>query len=548
VAQADLVGVVLDGRYRVIEPIGHGAMGIVYRGERIHLGRTVAIKVLHDSLPNELAGRQRFELEARAMARLEHPHCVAVLDVGLHEGRPYVVMEMVSGDSLRDVMDGGPLDIARAASIMRQVLSGLAHAHELGIVHRDIKPANLILGHKTGLGDQVKILDFGLARSLDSTSARLTTGIVLGTPAYMAPEQCRDSTVDARSDLYACGVMLFEMLTGRKPFESAKDDPIEIVGKHLNQPPPRLADIRPDVNFGGLEGVVLRALSKDPDERFPHAQEFTEALDEAVRGHTQPVPVVEPQEVADAPVVPVPPTAPASSPMLTRAPSEAFEAPNLPPPPDAISLDPARVRKRQLQIAGGVVGGAMLFALVASMCGGGGEPSAARTPDAVVAVTPPPPPPPPIVDASVAMSVDAAGPAAAVDAMVLPDDPADAALMLANAKASANDVEGALVILAKAHKEFVANPDIPYLAGKLYFSKQRYGEGLASLREAVRLFPGYQEEPELIKLVVDAFLSTPSRNADIARFLHDSIGKPAVPYLQEQAAKNPRAEAELKRF
>jgi eukaryotic-like serine/threonine-protein kinase len=201
VPEADLVGAVLDGRYRVIEPIGHGAMGIVYRGERIKLGRAVAIKVLHDSLPHELAGRQRFELEARAMAQLEHPHCVAVLDVGLHEGRPYVVMDFVSGQDLRTLIGTGRVGVERAVGMVKQVLSGLAHAHELGIVHRDIKPANLIVGHKTGIGDQVKILDFGLARSLDPDQKRLTTGMVLGTPSYMAPEQCRGGVIDARTDL-----------------------------------------------------------------------------------------------------------------------------------------------------------------------------------------------------------------------------------------------------------------------------------------------------------------------------------------------------------
>jgi serine/threonine-protein kinase len=283
VPEADLVGVVLDGRYRVIEPIGHGAMGIVYRGERVKLGRAVAIKVLHDELPHELAGRKRFELEARAMAQLEHPHCVAVLDVGLHEGRPYVVMDFASGTDLRKLLgDTGRLEPERAVGLVRQVLSGLAHAHELGIVHRDIKPANLMVGHKTGIGDQLKILDFGLARSLDPDAKKMTGGIVLGTPSYMAPEQIRGAVIDARTDLYAVGVLLFELLTGRKPFESAADDPVEVVGKHLHTPPPRLVDIVPEVKWGALEEVVARALAKTPEARYPNAAELSGALEAAI--------------------------------------------------------------------------------------------------------------------------------------------------------------------------------------------------------------------------------------------------------------------------
>ena len=164
VTEGDLSGAVLDGRYKVLEALAEGAMGVVYRAERLKLGRIVAIKVLHDSLPSELSSRKRFEIEAMAMAKLEHPHCAAVLDVGLHDGKPFVVMDFVSGEDLKSVIAKGPMPVPRALEIMRQVLSGLAHAHELGIVHRDIKPANIILSQKAGLGDHVKILDFGLAR------------------------------------------------------------------------------------------------------------------------------------------------------------------------------------------------------------------------------------------------------------------------------------------------------------------------------------------------------------------------------------------------
>ncbi|HSK00564.1 MAG TPA: serine/threonine-protein kinase, partial [Kofleriaceae bacterium] len=294
--RADLTGAVLDGRYRVIEPVAQGAMGVVYRAERIKLGRIVAIKVLHESLPAELSSRRRFEVEAMAMAKLEHPHCAAVVDVGLHEDRPFVVMDFVSGQDLRSVITAeAPLPIPRAIEMMRQILSGLAHAHEHGIIHRDIKPANLVLSQKAGLGDHVKILDFGLARLGQDSS--LTTGIVVGTPSYMAPEQIRGQPIDGRVDVYACGVVLFELLTGDKPFVSAKDDPIEVCSLHLKQAPPRLADRRPGVEFGELEAVVARALAKSASERFASAVEFAAALDAIVPRRATPVagvPALEP--------------------------------------------------------------------------------------------------------------------------------------------------------------------------------------------------------------------------------------------------------------
>jgi eukaryotic-like serine/threonine-protein kinase len=311
VERGDLIGAVLDGRYRVIEPIAEGAMGVVYRAERVKLGRIVAIKVLHDVLPEELSGRKRFEIEARAMARLEHPHCASVLDVGIHNDRPYVVMDFVSGQNLRDLTARGPQPIPRAAEIVRQVLSGLAHAHELGIIHRDIKPANIVLSHKTGLGDHVKILDFGLARLHESghSGQNLTSGIVVGTPAYMAPEQIRGDRLDHRADLYASGVLLFELLTGQKPYHSENDDPLEVCRMHLKADIPRLDARLPGTEFGELEAVVRKALAKRADDRYASAQDFADALDAVVprRTSTQPlspvprsgpVPVVVPAAVA----------------------------------------------------------------------------------------------------------------------------------------------------------------------------------------------------------------------------------------------------------
>jgi tRNA A-37 threonylcarbamoyl transferase component Bud32 len=281
----DLSGTVLDGRYKVIAPLSEGAMGSVYRGERLQLGRAVAIKVMHEALPDELSSRQRFEREAKLMAMLEHPHCVSVIDFGVHDEKPYLVMEYVRGTSLQEVLEKEHrLDIPRAAKIVEQVLSGLGHAHELGIIHRDIKPANIMVTSQTGLGEQVRILDFGLAR-LAEGSTKLTTGIVVGTPNYMAPEQCKGGDIDARTDLYACGVMLFEMLTGRKPFLA--DDPLQVVRKHLLEPPPTMHAVEPRVDFGELEAVVAKALAKSPGERYESAVEMSKAVEVAAAKHVK---------------------------------------------------------------------------------------------------------------------------------------------------------------------------------------------------------------------------------------------------------------------
>jgi serine/threonine-protein kinase len=287
VDRRDLTGQVLDARYRIIAPVGQGGMGSVYRAEDIKLGRTVAVKVINEHVPAEMASRRRFSREAQAMAKLEHPHCASILDVGMHDDQPFVVMDFVSGQSLDALVVDGPVPIARAVELTRQILFGLAHAHEHGIIHRDIKPSNIVLSQKAGMGDHVKILDFGLAK-LNQENSNLTAGVAVGTPSYMAPEQIRGLLLDARADIYACGVLLFELLTGTKPFRSQSGDPLAICMMHLNDPPPRLADAAPGIDFGALEEVVRHALAKDRDHRFSNAEAFANALATAIPDHAVP--------------------------------------------------------------------------------------------------------------------------------------------------------------------------------------------------------------------------------------------------------------------
>ena len=501
-ASPSLVGVVLDGRYRVLDSIAEGAMGVVYRAERVKLGRIVAIKILHDELPSELSSRKRFEIEAMAMAKLEHPHCAAVLDVGVHEEKPFVVMDFVSGQNLKELIAAGPVPIPRAVEIVRQTLSGLAHAHELGIIHRDIKPANIVLSQKAGLGDHVKILDFGLARFNQETS-NLTTGIVVGTPSYMAPEQIRGIEIDKRADIYAVGILLFELLTGKKPFLSVKDDPVEVCAMHLKHKPPTLASQLPGTDFGELEAVVAKALAKSPADRYATAEEMSAALSHKPLTPAVGVPVQAPS--------PPPPVVVATPPAPTPA-----AAPQLP--------------MKKIAFAGGGV--LLVIVIVAIVAGRGGKKH-----ETVLARG----------DAAVAKQDDP-------NITIEKGDPVGDALSKANELASNGRRESAIDLLLSARKMYPDDARVAYLIGKLYFSKLFYSDGLKHLRDAVRLDPALKSDPELIKTVLKAFNTTPSYDRSLAGFLHDQIGDAARPYLEETAQSHPnasiraRAESELRRY
>ncbi|MEO8699161.1 MAG: protein kinase [Kofleriaceae bacterium] len=553
----DLTGIVLDGRYRVIEPIAEGAMGIVYRAERVKLGRIVAVKILHDVLPSELSSRKRFEIEAHAMAKLEHPHCAAVLDVGVHEDKPYVVMDFVSGSNLKEVLVDGPLPANRAVEIVRQVLSGLAHAHEHGIIHRDVKPANIVLSQKAGLGDHVKILDFGLAR-LSAEASNLTTGIVVGTPSYMAPEQIRGQALDSRADLYACGVLLFELLTGTKPFISEKDDPIEVCSMHLKVPPPKLADRQPGLELAELEAAVAKALAKSADARYQTAEEFAAALDIVPRRRSAtplagvPVvaaatasgwnpPVARPP-TADgpgfdlsvaAPQAPVMPIMEVSAPVVTEprvtaafagAPP-AGPAPNVTAPAPSKASPAARFTRRQLT-TGAAAGAVVLVLAIAIVAGvaGGAKPAAAPVDAGVVALLPP------------------------------RRNPVDEQVTRAQKLVDDGHPEAALELLVSARRVFPDDARLAFEAGRLYFAKFWFTAGLKQFRDTLKLDPGFRTDPELIKTALRGFITSQDFPSDIAQFLRVDIGPPAKSFLDETARTHPyanvreRAATELRRY
>lgn len=283
-AEDDLIGRTLPGGFVVIELVGVGGMGRVYRAEQTNLGRTVAVKIVHPHLVGEENAVARFITEARASSRLNHPNSVSIIDFGkTNDGLLYLVMEFLRGRDLGRVMfDDGPLNDKRIVLILKQILAALSEAHSLEIIHRDLKPENVILSATRSGGDFVKVVDFGLAKMKESGRPSITNpGIVCGTPEYMSPEQGRGDNLDRRSDLYAVGVIFFQLLTGQLPFEAGSAT--ETVLLHLSEPvpDPRLVAPSRKMHQAFVE-VLMKSLAKERDDRFSTAEEFSDALGNAL--------------------------------------------------------------------------------------------------------------------------------------------------------------------------------------------------------------------------------------------------------------------------
>lgn len=272
-------GTVLAARYRIVSCIGRGGMATVYRAEQLSLGRDVAVKVLHH--PHSELGRARFAAEASLTAELRHPNVVEILDFDASTPElVFMVMELLDGeDLLARMRREGPLPWAQVRELMRQICAGLAAAHAAGVTHRDLKPANCFCV-ETLEGERIKLLDFGIARPARLRNGRrLTlTKRVLGTPEYMAPEQAKCERVDGRSDVYAAGIILGELLTGRVPFEAKSVE--AVIGAQIYEPVPRLRDLADDGAEidPAIEAIYARALAKDPNERFASVTAMAEAI------------------------------------------------------------------------------------------------------------------------------------------------------------------------------------------------------------------------------------------------------------------------------
>ena len=303
-ARGDLSGsTVGNGRYRLRSLLGEGGMASVHLGYDTVLERDVAVKTLHSDLGREQSFRERFRREAQSVAKLNHTNIVSVFDSGedVLDGRsvPYIVMEYVEGKPLRQILDEdvaqyGAMPAEKALKITADVLAALAVSHEMGLVHRDIKPGNVMVTRR----GVVKVMDFGIARALQSGVTSMTqTGMVVGTPQYLSPEQALGRGVDARSDLYSTGCMLFELLTGRLPFDG--DSPLSIAYQHVQEEPPPPSRINQSVQ-PAVDALVARALRKNPAERFPTAEAMQDEVERvATAAKGAPTPLV----ISDGPRV-----------------------------------------------------------------------------------------------------------------------------------------------------------------------------------------------------------------------------------------------------
>ncbi len=274
----DLVGQVIADRYHVVKKLGEGGMGQVYLAEHVKMGRRSAIKVMNPSMVHDPDAVARFNREAANASRISHPNVCAIYDFGeTPDGLIYLAMEFIEGEPLTDILErDGALPLSRAAAIFLQTADALQAAHDLGIVHRDLKPDNIMLTGRRGGGDVVKVVDFGIAKAVggDDAGQKVTkTGLVVGTPEFMSPEQLSGDTLDGRSDLYSLALVFFRMLSGKLPFEATTVQ--ETMIKRLTDEPIKLAAARPDLSFpAGLQPVFDTALARTPAERYQSVAKF----------------------------------------------------------------------------------------------------------------------------------------------------------------------------------------------------------------------------------------------------------------------------------
>ena len=353
---------VIADRYRLDGLLGRGGMGEVRLGHDERLGRPVAVKLLHHSMAADEGARRRFEDEARAAAQLVHPNAVAVFDTGEHEGIPYIVMECLPGRTLADEIAEGPMPAPRVRAVALQVLSALEAAHRAGVIHRDVKPGNILL---TADGT-AKVGDFGIAKTAEGLD-HTATGMIVGTPSYLAPERITGSPATARSDLYAVGVVLYEALAGAKPFHDRS--PLALAAALQHEAPRPLGALAPGAD-AALVAATERAMARDPADRFASASSMGAAIDGELPGATDAAGVGATEAVSP------PVTVPAGRPAASTAPVEA--------PPGGTAVAAASRRRsgagagrgawrRRVPVAAALVLVALLVASVLLAAGPDGE-------------------------------------------------------------------------------------------------------------------------------------------------------------------------------
>lgn len=593
VEAADRVGSVVEGRYKILEVMASGAMGSVYKAERIPVGKLVAIKFLHASFANDAEFQTRFDRETRVMSKLNHPNCVSVVDFGVFEGAPYLVMDFVDGITLRRRMDDeGPLPAPQALAIARQIISGLAHAHQQDVFHRDVKPANIMISQEIGHGERVRLLDFGLARLQGNVGRDATqTNMVVGTPNYMAPEQTvPGTTVDARTDIYAVGVIIYEMIVGDRPFIA--EDTLQLLGMHRAAPIPRIAN---QLNEGaevprGLQELIDKAMAKSPDARFQSAIEMAQAIDQVLaRRDETDIDVTLPKQSRDAIGM--------ASTVAAMNQSEIDRAES--------AINPRRRSFGRTML--------MLLILVggtAAMAGylikrNGDNTSTQKVVEVPQDAAPQIAVEPPLVmaDAAIVEQAIATVPVDAADSIVIDagveldagvdlgdagidedeiqidptkvEDPDTAAGSAAPPEDEAPDapqtpeevekreppppapqlaksVHGAVLLikqgrkqlaLASLHALYKKQPNsgyIPFLLGNLYFDKKWWSVSMDYYRTAIKKNSGYRNNAVLNRNVIRMLASTKTRQT-ATNFLRGVIGRPSVPYLKYAATHEQNA-------
>ena len=362
-SSTDLVGSILAERYLILERLGAGGMGRVYRAEHVKMGRVCAIKVLHPSMARDADAISRFNREAANASRIEHPNVAAIYDFGeTSDGLLYLAMQYIEGQTLTSLMNAnGPLSPLRVSDIIRQAAEGLHAAHAMGIVHRDLKPDNIMVSTNAEGMDSVKVVDFGIAKSTGEISKVTRTGVVGGTPEYMSPEQLAGEVVDGRSDLYSLALIAFNMLSGEAAFPAQSTRSAMVM--RLTQPARTLAAVRPDVGWPNeLEVALSRALDRDPERRYQSTRDFAHALHAALAL--------------------MPMRSPGGTRPLATEPASSAPTSRLSPATIAGGLTPALPRKSRRSL---IIAGAVGLVLFASALGGRGAIRAARARSALKA-------------------------------------------------------------------------------------------------------------------------------------------------------------------
>jgi serine/threonine-protein kinase len=490
--QADpLIGAVVDGRYRIVRLIGRGGMGRVYEGERLGIGRAVAIKLLAPQGVPNANERARFAREATAAGKIDHPNCVGVSDFGMApDGAPFLVMDLVVGRSLHDEIGRcGALPVPRALHIARHILRGLRHAHGLGLVHRDITPRNILLVERDGDPDFARVLDFGLAKAIEDQHGgdQITgTGFVCGTPRYMAPEQGNGKPADARSDLYALSVVLYEMIGGAPPFVA--DEPLRVLMMHVGAPVPPMDPAVPEA----VAALVMQGLAKDPAERLQTADAYLNALAACMRAPARPAPARVDTHAATVP--------------MARARTDD---------------EPAAPRRSAARwwIAGAIAAAAIAATIAIAMVMRDDTPASAA-----------------------GMVVDAGSRTGATRPPPAVDDPPDVALEdwqtaldRALAMIRARHLGSAERLLDELVAKHPTEGAIHLARGHLHNARNWPGPALKAYRAAIARDPALKTDADLLAAAISILDST-TRWWDAARFLERDVGPPAIPALEHAVA------------